>query len=347
MGELLSMSGVGVSLPGLHRPVDVLKDVTLDVDPGEIVGIAGESGSGKSMTGRALLGLLPDGARVRGSIVFEGTDLAAGSGKAFRKVRGRRIAMVFQDSTAALHPMLTVGTQLTEHMRRHLGLNRRDANARAVQLMEQVRIPDPARALRSYPHQFSGGMRQRIAIAIALAAEPALLIADEPTTALDVTVQAGILQLFDRLVREMDLSIMFITHDLGVLAALANRTYVFYAGRVMETGPTEELLLRAKHPYTGALLSARPETADTGGEPVPLRPIPGQPATAASSPPGCPFHPRCPDRVAVCDQVTPPLVQVSATRVGTREAAHAAACHVHAPAARVPVAVPAHGEGAP
>jgi oligopeptide/dipeptide ABC transporter ATP-binding protein len=336
MGSLVTMSGVGVTLPGLPDPVDVLDDISLDVDPGEIVGIAGESGSGKSMTGRALLGLLPDGAQVRGSIAVEGTDLTAAPRSAWEQVRGREISMVFQDPTAALHPMLTIGSQLTEHMRRHLGLSRRAARDRAVELLDQVRIPDPARALRSYAHQFSGGMRQRIAIAMALAAEPKLLIADEPTTALDVTVQAGILQLFDRLVREMDLSILFITHDLGVLAALADRTYVFYAGRVLETGPTQDLLRDGRHPYTRALLRARPEPGE-GGEAPALQPIPGQPVTAATAPPGCPFEPRCPDRDADCSVRTPQLAPVPlrpVTQRNDREAAagHAAACLVHAPA---------------
>jgi|tagenome__1003787_1003787.scaffolds.fasta_scaffold20988821_6 oligopeptide/dipeptide ABC transporter ATP-binding protein len=333
MGALLTMSHVGVSLPGLHAPVDVLSDVSLDVDPGEIVGIAGESGSGKSMTGRALLGLLPDGATVRGSIRYGDRDLAALKGKAWQQIRGREIAMIFQDPTAALHPMLSVGAQLTEHMRLHLDLSKKAARARAVELLEQVRIPDPVRALKSFPHQFSGGMRQRLAIAIALAGEPKLLIADEPTTALDVTVQAGILRLLDRLARELDLSVLFITHDLGVLAALAHRTYVFYAGRIMETAPTQELLLRARHPYTKALLTARPETADVEGRPVALRPIPGQPVTASSAPPGCPFHPRCPDRVAACDQPIPVLAQVPVHLVDSAELGHLAACHVHAPAA--------------
>jgi oligopeptide/dipeptide ABC transporter ATP-binding protein len=332
MGALLTMSHVGVSLPGLHDPVDVLRDVSLDVDPGEIVGVAGESGSGKSMTGRALLGLLPAGAQVQGEMRYRDTDLTALKGSGWGKIRGREIAMIFQDPTAALHPMLSVGTQLTEHMRLHLDLDKKAARSRAVELLEQVRIPDPTRALKSFPHQFSGGMRQRLAIAIALAGKPKLLIADEPTTALDVTVQAGILRLLDRLARELDLSVLFITHDLGVLAALAHRTYVFYAGRIMETGPTQELLLRARHPYTRALLTARPETADVEGEPVPLRPIPGQPATAASAPSGCPFHPRCPDRVAICPQQTPALVQVPVVG-GEREAVgHLGACHVHAPA---------------
>ncbi len=288
---LLNLRNVGISLPGHGQPFDVLTDISLTVGRGEIVGIAGESGSGKSMTGRALLNLLPSGAVRRGEIEFDGTDISTFDRKSWRKLRGGDIAMVFQDPTAALHPMLTVGTQLTEHIKVHLGLKKIAARERAVELLDLVRIPDPRNALDKYPHHFSGGMRQRIAIAIALAAEPKLVIADESTTALDVTVQAGILHLFDRLSREMGLSIIFITHDLGVLAALAHRTYVFYAGRVMECAPTDQLIADPQHPYTRALLAARPDALDGQGKTTELQPIPGHPVTAASAPPGCPSRP--------------------------------------------------------
>lgn len=330
---LLTLDGLGVSLPSVDGPFDVLADVNLSVGRGEIVGIAGESGSGKSMTGRALLGLLPDGASTRGSITFDGRDLNSLDRKGWQKLRGGEIAMVFQDPTAALHPMLTIGSQLTEHMRVHLGLSKSAAKSRAVELLDQVRIPDPRNALKNYPHQFSGGMRQRIAIAIALAAQPKLVIADEPTTALDVTVQAGILHLFQRLSREMDLSVMFITHDLGVLAALAERTYVFYAGRVLETAPTEELLRNPRHPYTSALLKARPETSDLDGVRSALTPIKGQPVTASTAPAGCPFAPRCNDAEEVCTAAVPPLVRVPRSEdLDIPSVHHLAACAVHSPA---------------
>ncbi|WP_432564059.1 ABC transporter ATP-binding protein [Kineococcus sp. SYSU DK003] len=327
---LLQLEHLAVDLPGPAGPVDVLTDVTLSAGAGEIVGIAGESGSGKSMTGRALLGLLPDGARVSGRAEFDGRDLLALPARQRRAVRGGEIAMVFQDPTASLHPMLTVGTQLTEHMRRHLGLSKKAASARAAELLEEVRLPDPDAALRAFPHQFSGGMRQRIAIAAALAAEPRVLVADEPTTALDVTVQAGILHLFDRLARERGLTVLFITHDLGVLAALARRTYVFYAGRIAETGPTADLLRDSRHPYTTALLSARPEVSEDGRT-VDLVPIPGIPVNAASAPAGCPFAPRCADRVDACTSAAPPLAPVPA-RDRSADPRHRAACLVHAPA---------------
>jgi oligopeptide/dipeptide ABC transporter ATP-binding protein len=331
MKPLLEMTNVGVELPSFQGPFDVLSDVSLKVYPGEIVGVAGESGSGKSMTGKTLLNLLPDGARVRGEIWFDGTNLRELDRKNWNELRGGKIAMVSQDPTASLHPMLSVGAQMTDHLKVHLGLGRSEARARALELLAQVRIPDPDRAMKSYPHQFSGGMRQRISIAIALAAGPKLLIADEPTTALDVTVQAGILHLFHRLSEEMGLSVIFITHDLGVLAALAHRTYVVYAGRIMETAPTSELIQRPAHPYARALLQARPETSGSGTERAVLRPIAGQPVTASTAAAGCPFASRCPDRIAACTPGIPPLVHVAGdNRV---KDSHLAACIVHAPSA--------------
>lgn len=328
MDPILKMTNVGISLQAMDTRFDVLSDVSLDVYPGEIVGVAGESGSGKSMTGRTLLNLLPEGAQVRGEIDFDGMDLRTLDARGWRELRGGKIAMVSQDPTASLHPMLTVGEQLTDHLRTHLKLKKAAAQTRARELLAQVRIADPDRALKSYPHQFSGGMRQRISIAIALAASPKLLIADEPTTALDVTVQAGILHLFRQLSRDLGLSVIFITHDLGVLAALADRTYIVYAGRIMETARTDELLGHARHPYAKALLQARPETAEGAGRAV-LKPIPGQPVTASSAPAGCPFATRCPDRIDACSPLVPPLVQVPDH--GRNGAPHLAACVVHAP----------------
>jgi oligopeptide/dipeptide ABC transporter ATP-binding protein len=217
--------------------------------------------------------------------------------------------MVFQDPMNSLHPMLTIGRQLTEHVRLHLGFHRRAAEARALELLEQVRIPDGREALHAYPHQFSGGMRQRIAIAIALACRPKLLIADEPTTALDVTVQAGILRLLDRLRRENDLAVILITHDLGVMSAIADRVSIFYAGRVMETGPREEVLRRPRHPYTRALLDALPHPELRGNQP--LVAISGSPPNPGSIPPGCPFHPRCDHAREDCRTRVPELVAIN------------------------------------
>jgi oligopeptide/dipeptide ABC transporter ATP-binding protein len=214
--------------------------------------------------------------------------------------------MVFQDPLTSLHPMLSVGKQLTEHVRRHLGVGKRDAERQAISALEEVRIPDPASALRAFPHQFSGGMRQRIAIAIALACRPKLLIADEPTTALDVTVQAGILRLLDRLRKENDLSVILITHDLGVMSAIADRVSIFYAGRVVEAGLREEVLRTPRHPYTRALLDALPHPE--AGEDKPLVAIGGAPPSPGAIPLGCAFHPRCAYAVETCRVEVPPLV---------------------------------------
>ncbi|MBM3678711.1 MAG: ABC transporter ATP-binding protein, partial [Actinobacteria bacterium] len=228
---LLSVEDLRVRLPGPAGPVTVVDGVSFAVDEGEIFGVAGESGSGKTMSSLALLRLLPRGAAVEGRARFGDVDLLALSTRALRDRRGRDLAMVFQDPMTSLHPMLSIERQLTDHVRHHLGIRRREARRRAADLLAQVRIPDPERALTAYPHQFSGGMRQRIAIAIALACRPSLLIADEPTTALDVTVQAGIISLLSDLRRETGLAVILITHDLGVMSAVADRLTVFYAGR--------------------------------------------------------------------------------------------------------------------
>ena len=263
MSALLSLDRLSVTLHGGQR---VVEDISLEVPEGEIVGVAGESGSGKSMTASALLGLLPDRSSTGGHAWWRGggdeIDLLTLDQRAWNRVRGTQVAMVFQDATASLHPMLTVGTQVTEHMRVHLRMSRRQARDRAVELLDRVRIPDPEHALRSYPHQFSGGMRQRVAIAAARACQPRLLVADEPTTALDVTVQAGILRLLEELRAETGLSVLFITHDLAVLAALTTRAYVFREGRVVESGATEQLLFHPEHEYTRTLVAARPQADD-------------------------------------------------------------------------------------
>jgi oligopeptide transport system ATP-binding protein len=265
----------------------------------------------------ALLGLLPQGSEVEGTASFGGQDLLQLGSRELRAVSGREIGMVFQDPMTSLHPMLSVGRQLTEHMRRHLGLDRGTATRRAEELLEQVRIPDPASALRAYPHQFSGGMRQRIAIAIALACGPRLLIADEPTTALDVTVQAGILRLLDRLRLEHDLSVILITHDLAVMSSLADQVSIFYAGRVVESGPRGPLLQHPRHPYTRALLDALPHPE--AARDTPLVAIKGTPPTPQQIPTGCPYHPRCPYAIDVCTVDDPPLAPVNGRRL---------ACHV-------------------
>ena len=263
--SLLEVDGLRVRFPGAGGPVTVVDGVDYRVEQGEVFGVAGESGSGKTMSMLALLGVLPEGAAVEGRVRFDGQDLLGLSAARRRELAGRDLAMVFQDPMTSLHPMLTVGRQLTEHVRLHLRLDRRAAEQRALELLEQVRIPDGREALRAYPHQFSGGMRQRIAIAIALACHPKLLIADEPTTALDVTVQAGILRLLERLRRENDLAVILITHDLGVMSAIADRVSIFYAGRVVESGPREDVIRRPRHPYTQSAAGRAPPPRASAG----------------------------------------------------------------------------------
>jgi oligopeptide/dipeptide ABC transporter ATP-binding protein len=306
--SLLEVEGLRIRLPTTRGLVTVVDGVDYSVDPGEVFGVAGESGSGKTMSMLSLLGLLPDGAVVDGSATFGGHDLLRMSRRRLRELAGRDLAMVFQDPLTSLHPMLSIGRQLTEHVQLHLGVGKRAAERQALEALGEVRIPDPASALRAYPHQFSGGMRQRIAIAIALACRPKLLIADEPTTALDVTVQAGILRLLDRLRRENDLSIVLITHDLGVMSAIADSVSIFYAGRVVESGSRHDVLRKPRHPYTRALLDALPHPE--AGEDKPLIAIAGAPPSPGAIPSGCAFHPRCDHAVESCFRETPPLVQV-------------------------------------
>jgi len=257
---LLSIEGLTVTLPAPEGRSTVVHDTDIYINDGEIVGLAGESGSGKTMTASAIMGILPPGAQTEGRIMFGGQNLLSLKRAQLDTIRGNQIAIVFQDPFAALHPLLRIGTQITEHLIYHKHVSKKQAQARAVELLEQVRIKDPVTALRAYPHQFSGGMQQRAAIAIALACEPKLLIADEPTTALDVTVQAGILRLLDRLARETGVSVLFITHDLGVMNSIADRTYIFREGTVVESGVTTQILTHPQHEYTKTLIAARAQT---------------------------------------------------------------------------------------
>jgi oligopeptide transport system ATP-binding protein len=292
MTPLLDVEELTVTLPTNSGPTTIVDSVDYAVDEGEVFGVAGESGSGKTISVLALMQLLPAGAKTTGRARYDGKDILTLSPRALRRVRGTELAMVFQDPMTSLHPMLSIGKQLTEHVRLHERLRRGGAEKRALELLDEVRIPDPARALQAFPHQFSGGMRQRIAIAIALACRPRLLIADEPTTALDVTVQAGILRLLDRLRRESGLSVVLISHDLGVLSSIADHVAVFYAGRIVESGPTGDVLRSPRHPYTRALLDALPHPEAVEG--TALVAIPGSPPTPRARPAGCAFHPRCP-----------------------------------------------------
>ena len=287
--ELLTKNGYAKAIDNLN----------FSVEQGEILGIAGESGSGKTMTALSLLGLLPHQSKVTGSINFDGDELVGLNNKEMRKFRGDKISMVFQDPMTSLHPMLTIKTQMTEHMVFHLGIDEKTAIARAKDLLNEVRIPDPTRALEAVPAQFSGGMRQRICIAMALACNPKILLADEPTTALDVTVQAGILNLFSDLREKHGLSVIFITHDLGVLSSITDRLLIMYAGREVESGRTSDLLQSPRHPYTRGILDSLP---DPDGVKRNLKSISGFPPEIGLQPVGCAFSERCSYSIDVCNK---------------------------------------------
>ncbi len=289
---------------GVTKAVD---GVSLDLGEGETLGLVGESGSGKTVTCLSILRLLPSAAKiVGGKILFEGRDLVSLSENELRRIRGQKIGMVFQDPMTSLNPFLTIGDQVAETLQVHERLSRRASRNRAVEILEKVGLPDPASRLDDYPHRFSGGMRQRALIAMALIGNPKVLIADEPTTALDVTIQAQVLDLFRQVKSEFRTAILLITHNLGIVAGLADRVLVMYAGRVVESAPTEELFSDPRHPYTLALLRAVPKPGDTE-----VVPIPGSPPNLAHLPPGCSFYDRCPFREARCREEAPPLELVA------------------------------------
>ena len=311
---------VGFAAPG--GTVRAVGGVSFAVGAGEIVGLVGESGSGKSVTLRAITGLLRRNATVSGRAEWRGRDLLALPERALRRVRGREIAMVFQEPMAALNPVLTVGQQIEESLAAHGRLDRRGRRARALELLGLVGIASGAQRLQSYPHEFSGGMRQRAMIAIALAAQPTLLLADEPTTALDVTIQDQILKLLTRLSAELGMAMVLVTHDLGVVAETCARVCVMYAGRVVEAGPVGKVFARPRHAYTAALLRSMP-----GGEArQPLVPIPGQPPRLDEAIPGCPFAPRCGFVEARCWTEAPPFLEVAPAQWAACWASERVAC---------------------
>jgi oligopeptide/dipeptide ABC transporter ATP-binding protein len=310
--------------------VYAVNGISFSVAPGETLGIVGESGSGKSVTALALLGILPRAGRATaGTAMFDGRDLLTLGDRELRKIRGSDVAMVFQDPMTSLNPVLTVGRQLREPLQAHLGLDRKAADVRATELLAQVGIPRPKDRLGDYPHQFSGGMRQRVMIAMALSCKPKLLIADEPTTALDVTIQAQILALLNELVVEHDTALVLITHDLGVVAGMCERVAVMYAGTFVETGEAEQLFATHRHPYTQGLLRSVPRLDQ--GRREPLRPIEGSPRDMLSEPRSCPFEPRCGRRLEICAEQRPPLDPVEPGP------AHAAACFNPVPVGEVEV----------
>ncbi|MFT8711733.1 ABC transporter ATP-binding protein [Komagataeibacter rhaeticus] len=306
---LLAVRDLCVSFPARGRMVPIVEHVSLDLHAGEIVGLVGESGSGKSVTAMALMGLIDSpGVRVTGSALFRGRELVGMPQRQLRRLRGRDIAMIFQDPMTAFTPVYTIGWQIDEQIRAHEKLSRHAARARTVKLLADMGVPDPAHMAQRYPHQLSGGLRQRAMIAMALSCSPALLIADEPTTALDVTVQAQILELLRRLRGTHGASILLITHDMGVVAQTCARTLVLYSGRMAETGPTEAVFDRPGHPYTAALLDAIPPLY--GPRPGRLPAIDGIPPQPADRPAGCAFAPRCGHAHETCLPAPPPPVPI-------------------------------------
>jgi oligopeptide transport system ATP-binding protein len=313
MGNLLEIKDLHVTFSTYNAKVQAVRGVNLEVKAGETLAIVGESGSGKSVTSKAIMGLIPNppGKITGGEILFEGKDLTKLGQRKMQAIRGKDISMIFQDPMTSLNPTMTVGKQIMEGLKKHQKMNTSDAKKRAIELLQLVGIPNAEARIKEYPHQFSGGMRQRVVIAIALACNPKVLIADEPTTALDVTIQAQILDLMRDLQNKMDTAIILITHDLGVVANMAQRVAVMYGGRVVETGTVDEIFYRPKHPYTWGLLSSMPRLNQPDAE---LLAIPGTPPDLANPPKGCPFAARCPHAMKVCTEFMPDYVATSETQ---------------------------------
>jgi oligopeptide transport system ATP-binding protein len=323
--NILQVKDLEISFNTYGGEVQAVRSVSFDLRRGETLAIVGESGSGKSVTAKSIMRLLPEANSIikGGEAVFEGQNLLSLSEKQMQGIRGSKIAMVFQDPMTSLDPTMRVGRQITESLKKHLGMSGSRANERAVELLEMVGIPNTEDRVRQYPHQFSGGMRQRVVIAISLACNPQILIADEPSTALDVTIQAQILELLRDLQERIGTSVILITHDLGVVAQTAHRVAVMYAGKVVETGTVREIFYNPQMPYTWGLLSSIPLlTADRSQD---LIPIPGSPPDMLDPPTGCPFTPRCPYAMQICAEEMPDYTTFSAE--------HRAACWLHHPMA--------------
>jgi len=318
MQPLLEVDRLCVEFTTRHGSLRALSEVSFGIAPGEVLGIVGESGAGKSLTGAAIIGLLQPPGRISGGrIVYDGQRIDTLPDEAMRRLRGRQIGSIFQDPMTALNPLLTIGQQLVETIRTHLPLSESEAVARAVSLLEETGISGAAQRLAQYPHQFSGGMRQRVVIALALAAGPRLLIADEPTTALDVSVQAQVIALLKQLCRDRGMAVMLVTHDMGVIAEACDRVAVMYAGRIVEIGPVRDVIHSPAHPYAIGLMGAIPSMS---GERERLLQIDGAMPRLGEIPQGCAFHPRCPQAWARCRSERPELMPAGASR---------AACWLH------------------
>ncbi|WP_437378764.1 ABC transporter ATP-binding protein [Inquilinus limosus] len=329
---LLSVENLAIRFRTRRGDAVAVDGVDFTVRRGEVLGIVGESGSGKSQILLSIMGLLAGNGSATGRIRFEGQDLLALDRRGLDRLRGSAMTMIFQDPMTSLNPYHRIGAQLTEVLTRHQGMRKQEAWEKATRMLDRVKIPDAARRMRQYPHELSGGMRQRVMIAMALLCNPRILLADEPTTALDVTVQAQVLDLLRDLVRELGTAVILVTHDLGVVAEMCDRVLVLYGGKVMEAAPVEPLFADPAHPYTRGLLDSTPDLEGREGE---LRVIPGQPrAAAAADLPGCPFAPRCDRRVEACTAAMPPLLPAR------DEADRVVACHRPLAAAAVPELVP-------
>jgi len=319
MEALLQVENLIVEFPARRGTLRALDDISFSIAPGEILGVVGESGAGKSLTGAAIIGLLdPPGRVASGQIVLQGERIDNLSSQQMRHIRGKRIGAIFQDPLTSLNPLFTVGRQLIETIQTHLNMNATEARQRAIDLLKDTGIPAAEERIDHYPHQFSGGMRQRVVIALALAAEPQLIVADEPTTALDVSIQAQIIQLLRSICKSRGAAVMLITHDMGVIAETCDRVAVMYAGRIAEIGPVHEVINQPAHPYTIGLMASIP---DMQQERERLNQIDGAMPRLTAIPPGCAFNPRCPQRFDRCTQVRPNLMAAPATQ---------AACWLHA-----------------
>ena len=315
--SLLGINSLDISFRTSAKPIKVVSGLSFNIDESEVFGLVGESGCGKSLTALALMGILPPNAYAEGAINFKGTDLLKLDREPMRRLRGKELAMIFQEPMTSLNPVLTIGYQISEVMTTHLGISKKEASDRAVELLRDVKIPSPEIRIKEYPHQMSGGMRQRVMIAMAIACNPALLIADEPTTALDVTIQAQILELLQGLRQERKMSVLLITHDLGIISENARRVAIMYAGRIAELTDVNELFSNPRHPYTMGLLDSLPKEKGK-----PLNPIPGTVPRPDRLPDGCKFSDRCRFVIPACQEKEPGLRQISPEK----EITHLARC---------------------